>query len=89
MPGRVVCNVAVGSISTDRSCPYNVGSSSNCGCIAASRQMSKRATLRLMHRSKNGSLFDHLIGSCEQRRRHGETERVRGLEIDSQFVLGR
>ena len=35
------------------------------------------------------SLFDHLIGSCEQRRRHGETERLRGLEIDRQFVLGR
>jgi hypothetical protein len=25
------------------------------------------------------SLFDHLIGSCEQRRRHGETKRLRGL----------
>jgi hypothetical protein len=28
------------------------------------------------------SLFDHLIGSCGQRRRHGETKRLRGLEID-------
>ena len=33
--------------------------------------------------------FDHLIGSCEQRRRHCETKRLRGLEIDRQFVFGR
>jgi hypothetical protein len=35
------------------------------------------------------SLFDYLIGTCEQRRRHGETKRLCGLEIDRQFVLGR
>ena len=34
-------------------------------------------------------LFDHFIGPCEQQRRHGETKRLRGLEIDRQFVLGR
>ena len=34
-------------------------------------------------------LFDHFIGACEQQRRHDETERLRRLEIDRQFILGR
>jgi len=35
------------------------------------------------------SLFDHLVGSREQLRGHGEAERLCGLEIDNEFVLGR
>jgi hypothetical protein len=35
------------------------------------------------------SLFDHLVGAGEQRWRHREAERLRSLEIDHQFVLGR
>src|SRR5205807_342167 len=33
--------------------------------------------------------LDHLIGGGEQRRRHGETQRPRGLEIDGEIEFGR
>jgi hypothetical protein len=34
-------------------------------------------------------LFNHLVGAGEQRLRHGEAQRLRGLEIDHQLELGR
>ena len=33
--------------------------------------------------------FDHLVGAGEQRRWHVEAERLGGLEVDHQLVLGR
>jgi hypothetical protein len=33
--------------------------------------------------------LDHFVGVGEHGRRHGEAQRLRGLEIDRQFVLGR
>ena len=34
-------------------------------------------------------LFDHLVGAGEQRGRHVEAHRLRGLEVDGQFELSR
>src|SRR5258705_10097395 len=34
-------------------------------------------------------LFDHLVGLHEQRGRHGEVERIRGLTINDEFELRR
>jgi hypothetical protein len=33
-------------------------------------------------------LFDHLVSDAEQPRREGEAERLCGLEVDDQLVLG-
>jgi hypothetical protein len=33
--------------------------------------------------------FDHLVGQREQRGRHGEAERIRGLTINDEFELCR
>src|SRR5215831_17604297 len=33
--------------------------------------------------------FDHLVGAAEQRERNGEPERLGGLQIDDQVILGR
>jgi hypothetical protein len=34
-------------------------------------------------------LFDHFVGAFKQWPRHHQTERLRGLEIDHQLILGR
>jgi hypothetical protein len=43
----------------------------------------------LMQCSKRLLLFDHLIGTREQRGRHGKAERFCSFEVDHQLVLVR
>jgi hypothetical protein len=38
---------------------------------------------------QSSPLFNHLVGACQQRRRHVDAERLGGLHIDDQLVLGR
>ena len=48
-----------------------------------------RAQNRTLAPQQNRSLFDHLIGARQQRRRDDHAERLRGFEIDRQFEFGR
>jgi hypothetical protein len=41
-----------------------------------------------MQCGKTVLLFDHIVGDGEQRRWHFEAERISGLEVDDQVVLG-
>ena len=50
---------------------------------------SERVDVRFVPIADITPLFNHLVGTGEQRRRHGEAERLGGPEVDHQVVSGR
>src|SRR5215469_10390885 len=82
-------NVRFGSKADIAAPPTNVrftpksrhwNSVSKCRLCAKSRHSALRQRL---------ALFDHLVGTRDQRLRHGESECLRGFEIDYQLILCR
>jgi hypothetical protein len=49
----------------------------------------KGAISGLTQRSKDRALFDHLVGDSQQRRRHGQPERIRRFQIEDQLEFRR
>jgi hypothetical protein len=47
------------------------------------------SAMSALGQKRTSSLFNHLVGAGEQRRRHFEAECFRGLEIDHQLIFGR
>jgi hypothetical protein len=49
----------------------------------------ERQAARANRRHRAAALFDHLVGDCQQRGRHGNAERFGGLKIDNKGKLAR
>ena len=67
-----------------RSCPLYPQSRH----VQCTRRCPLCAKSELMHRSKQHLLFDHIVGTGEQRGRDFEAKRLRGFEIDHQLEFG-
>ena len=57
-------------------CLRLVRSTLSCGCGGQRREWPSRAITGLMQCSNPASLFDHVVGAGEQRRRHVEAKRL-------------
>src|SRR5262249_39889074 len=56
--------------------------------FAVHKRMSALGQKRTHAPQQTASLFDHLVGTGEQRGRHFEAKRLRGFEIDHQLEFG-
>jgi hypothetical protein len=57
--------------------------------LELSREMSALRQKRTHAPQQTVLLFDYLISAAEQWQRHRDAERLGGLEVDSEFNLGR
>jgi hypothetical protein len=60
----------------------------HCRHIAALPRTAASCQEETLALQKTAPLFDHLVGANEKRLRHGQAERLGGLEIDHQLELG-
>ena len=69
---------------TRSSLPLDVRSSPKATRLSCAREMSQRANRRHFT-----DLFDHLVGAQQQCWRHGQAERLGGLDIENCLKTGR
>jgi hypothetical protein len=79
-------NVRLGLFTSVSRCPLHFRLSPKSGGRSGHRGMSQRCQQEETHApQQTASLFDHLVGAGQQRRRDINAKHLRGLEVDDGF----